>query len=127
MARSNETSQSKPMSSSFWGQPRLGRHRLLRRPRAPRHASMSWPVKGFATKLQYRIPVHPDAFGDPDGPAPDSNRKLQRTVSGSGSTTGSFPWEYTLGELFADAGYATAAFGKWHIGDIEAGADRSGL
>jgi arylsulfatase A-like enzyme len=22
------------------------------------------------------------------------------------------PWEYTLGELFSDAGYATAAFGK---------------
>ncbi len=29
------------------------------------------------------------------------------------------PWEYTLGKLFSDAGYATAAFGKWHVGDIE--------
>ena len=29
------------------------------------------------------------------------------------------PWEYTLGELFSDAGYATAAFGKWHVGDAE--------
>jgi arylsulfatase A-like enzyme len=28
-------------------------------------------------------------------------------------------WEYTLGNLFHDAGYATAAFGKWHVGDIE--------
>jgi arylsulfatase A-like enzyme len=28
-------------------------------------------------------------------------------------------WEYTLGELFSDAGYATAAFGKWHVGDIQ--------
>ena len=28
------------------------------------------------------------------------------------------PWEYTLGELFSDAGYATAAFGKWHVGDV---------
>jgi arylsulfatase A-like enzyme len=28
-------------------------------------------------------------------------------------------WEYTLGELFSDAGYATGAFGKWHVGDIE--------
>lgn len=27
-------------------------------------------------------------------------------------------WEYTLGNLFSDAGYATAAFGKWHVGDI---------
>jgi arylsulfatase A-like enzyme len=32
---------------------------------------------------------------------------------------GLVPWEYTLGELFSDAGYATAAFGKWHVGDIE--------
>ena len=29
------------------------------------------------------------------------------------------PWEYTLGELFHDAGYATAAYGKWHVGDAE--------
>ena len=29
------------------------------------------------------------------------------------------PWEYTIGELFSDAGYATAAFGKWHVGDID--------
>ena len=29
------------------------------------------------------------------------------------------PWEYTLGELFSDAGYATAAFGKWHVGDVD--------
>ena len=29
------------------------------------------------------------------------------------------PWEYTLAELFSDAGYATALFGKWHLGDAE--------
>jgi arylsulfatase len=29
------------------------------------------------------------------------------------------PWEYTLPELLSDAGYGTAAFGKWHLGDIE--------
>ena len=29
------------------------------------------------------------------------------------------PWEYTLGELFTDAGYATAAFGKWHVGEAD--------
>ena len=28
-------------------------------------------------------------------------------------------WEYTIGELFSDAGYATAAFGKWHVGEAE--------
>ena len=29
------------------------------------------------------------------------------------------PWEYTIGDLFSDAGYATAAYGKWHLGDID--------
>ncbi len=29
------------------------------------------------------------------------------------------PWEYTLGELFSDAGYATALYGKWHVGEAE--------
>ncbi len=26
------------------------------------------------------------------------------------------PWEYTIAELLSDAGYATALYGKWHIG-----------
>jgi arylsulfatase A-like enzyme len=29
------------------------------------------------------------------------------------------PWEYTIAELLSDAGYATALFGKWHLGDTE--------
>lgn len=32
--------------------------------------------------------------------------------------SGLAPWEYTLGELFSDAGYATAAYGKWHLGEV---------
>jgi arylsulfatase len=28
------------------------------------------------------------------------------------------PWEYTLAELLSDAGYATACFGKWHLGNV---------
>ena len=34
----------------------------------------------------------------------------------SASTEGLAPWEYTIAELFHDAGYATAMFGKWHLG-----------
>jgi arylsulfatase len=29
------------------------------------------------------------------------------------------PWEYTIAELLSDAGYATALFGKWHLGAVE--------
>jgi arylsulfatase len=33
--------------------------------------------------------------------------------------SGLSPWEYTLANLLSDAGYATAAYGKWHLGEIE--------
>lgn len=29
------------------------------------------------------------------------------------------PWEYTIAEMFSEAGYATALFGKWHLGDTQ--------
>lgn len=32
---------------------------------------------------------------------------------------GLVPWEYTIAELLSDAGYATALWGKWHLGDTE--------
>lgn len=36
-----------------------------------------------------------------------------------GGQDGMVPWEYTIGELMSDAGYATVLFGKWHLGNVQ--------
>lgn len=37
----------------------------------------------------------------------------------NGGPAGMTPWEYTVGELLSDAGYSTALYGKWHLGNIQ--------
>jgi arylsulfatase len=32
---------------------------------------------------------------------------------------GMAPWEYTIAEMLSDSGYATALYGKWHLGDTQ--------
>ena len=43
-------------------------------------------------------------------------RSGTQKVAAPGEPDGLAPWEYTIAELLSDAGYATALFGKWHIG-----------
>ena len=46
-------------------------------------------------------------------------RSGTQKVAAPGEPQGMAPWEYTIAELMSDAGYSTAAFGKWHIGDAD--------
>jgi arylsulfatase A-like enzyme len=34
-----------------------------------------------------------------------------------GMPYGLAPWEYTIAELLSASGYATALYGKWHLGE----------
>ena len=45
-----------------------------------------------------------------------SIRSGTHTVPMGGLTDGLTQWEITLAELLSDVGYATACFGKWHLG-----------
>jgi len=44
-------------------------------------------------------------------------RSGTQKVPAPGELQGMAPWEYTIAELLSDAGYATALYGKWHIGN----------
>ena len=43
-------------------------------------------------------------------------RSGTQKVAAPGEPDGMAPWEYTVAELLSDAGYATALYGKWHLG-----------
>src|SRR5579884_4114424 len=47
-------------------------------------------------------------------------RSGNHTIALGGNDGGLVAWERTIGEILSDAGYATACYGKWHIG-AEAG------
>ena len=55
-------------------------------------------------------------------------RSGTQKVPAPGEPDGLARWEYTIAELLSDAGYATALYGKWHIGSkVGKLAQRSGL
>ena len=48
-----------------------------------------------------------------------SIRSGNHSVAPAGVNGGLVRWERTLGDIFSEAGYATAIVGKWHIGDSD--------
>ena len=52
-----------------------------------------------------------------------TGRYAKRTGNGSvplfTDLYGLTQWEYTMAEMLSDAGYATAMYGKWHLGNEE--------
>ena len=64
------------------------------------------------------VPVHAVAFGHHYRAIFGSLGDLHRPFARAGGA-GMAPWEYTIAELLSDAGYATALYGKWHLGDTE--------
>jgi arylsulfatase len=82
-------------------------------PRIDRFASQSTRLLNFA----------PEAQCSPSRSALMTGRHAIRsgthTASMAGDPGGLVAWERTLGDVLSDAGYATACFGKWHIGASE--------
>jgi len=64
--------------------------------------SQCTPTRGAL--LTGRMPVRTGTFRVP--------------MPGEPGNYGLAPWEYTVAELLSDAGYATACFGKWHLGNV---------
>ena len=60
--------------------------------------------------------MHADALCHHDRAILDSLGDLHRPFSRAGGA-GMAPWEYTIAKLLSDAGYATALYGKWHLGE----------
>jgi arylsulfatase A-like enzyme len=52
------------------------------------------------------------------GRHPVRSGTLRVPYPGEGAS-GLAPWEYTLANLLSDAGYSTALYGKWHLGDTQ--------
>ncbi|WFB35019.1 sulfatase-like hydrolase/transferase [Kiritimatiellota bacterium B12222] len=62
--------------------------------------------------------MHPSRSAIMTGRHPIRSETSSVPMPGAG-LSGMAPWEYTIAELLSDAGYTTALFGKWHLGNTE--------
>jgi arylsulfatase len=61
--------------------------------------------------------MHPDALVYPLWALFSAHRKSAVVPLPGQGQMGLAPWEYTIAELLSDAGYTTALYGKWHVGN----------
>ena len=53
------------------------------------------------------------------GRMPIRNGTFRVPLPGEPGNYGLAPWEYTIAKLLSDVGYATACYGKWHLGNVD--------
>ena len=69
------------------------------------------------SQLQRGKRLRAHAFGAHDRAPPGAHRR--HAVGAGRPAAGLVPWERTLAQAFSEQGYATAMYGKWHLGDKE--------
>lgn len=78
-------------------------------------------IDAFAQDGMMLLNFAPEAQCTPSRSALMTGRYAIRSGNQSvplvGAPGGLVKWERTLGDIFSDAGYATAIYGKWHIGE----------
>jgi arylsulfatase A-like enzyme len=83
-------------------------------PRIDKMASEGIRFKNYNVEVQ----CTPTRSAILTGRHPVRSGTLRVPYPGEGMS-GLAPWEYTIAELLSDAGYATAMYGKWHVGEHE--------
>jgi len=87
---------------------------LVPTPRLDQLAAQGMRFTNFNTEAQ----CTPTRSAIMTGRMPIRSGTFTVPTPGTPAHYGLSPWEYTLAELLSDAGYTTACFGKWHLGNV---------
>lgn len=102
------------MDNMGWGEPGTYGGGILRGAATPR-------IDSLAADGMKLLNFNVEAQCTPSRAALLTGRYAIRTGNGSvplgSGIYGLTQWEYTLAEMLSDAGYRTAIYGKWHLGD----------